>query len=458
MRRAASDAVSRRGFLKGAGTVAAGTALAGLVVPKVHASFDDTIQIALVGCGGRGTGAVANALAARHGPVKLVAMADVFRDRIERSYAGLKNQLGDGFELPEDRRFIGMQAYRQAMDCLRPGDVAIFATPPAFRWVHFTYAIEKNLNVFMEKPVTVDGPTTRRMLKLAEASVQKNMKVAVGLMWRHCRARRALHERISAGEIGDVVTLRAYRMHGPIGSFLSPPKPAGVSDLEYQIRNFHSYLWASGGCYSDFYIHNIDECCWMKGQWPVKAHAVGGRHYRENYIDQNFDSYGVEYTFADGTKLYLHGRCIAQCYNQFGSYAHGSRHQAIISEGTGAPGTAIYKGHRLVDDEIVWKYPPGEPNPYVAEWEDLLEAIRNDQPYNEVKRGAEASLVSSLGRMAAHTGQEVTYDEILNHPHEFAPDVDKLTLDSPAPLRPKPDGTYPVPMPGIVCDQEYKDI
>ena len=183
-------------------------------------------------------------------------------------------------DVPEDRKFIGFDAYQKAMDCLQPGDIAIFATPPAFRWVHFGYAIEKGLNVFMEKPVTVDGPTTRRMLELAEQSVKKNLKVGVGLMWRHCRARQDCSQRIKDGEIGDVLAMRAYRMHGPIGFFASPPKPDDISDVMYQTRRFHSFLWASGGCYSDFYIHNIDECCWMKGEWPVEAQATGGRHYR----------------------------------------------------------------------------------------------------------------------------------------------------------------------------------
>ena len=150
--------------------------------------------------------------------------------------------MGDQLDVPDDRKFIGFDGYKQAMDCLRPGDVAIFATPPGFRWVHFGYAIEKGINVFMEKPVTVDGPTTRRMLKLADESVKKNLKVGVGLMWRHCVARNELLQRIKDGEIGDLITLRAYRMHGPIGSFLSPPKPANMSDLMYQIRRFHSYL------------------------------------------------------------------------------------------------------------------------------------------------------------------------------------------------------------------------
>lgn len=447
---------SRRRFLKASGTAAAASTLTGFCVPHVHAGEDNTIQLALIGCGGRGTGAVVNAMTAKNGPVKLVAMADVFPDRLEGSYRSLKQRFGDQLNLPDDRRFVGYDAYKSAMDCLRPGDIAIFATPPAFRWVHFTYAIPRNLNVFMEKPVTVDGPTTRRMFELAEQSVQKNLKVGVGLMWRHCRARRALNERIKAGEIGDIVTLRAYRMHGPIGSFLSPPKPDDVTNLEYQVRRFHSYLWASGGCYSDFYIHNIDECCWMKGEWPIKAHATGGRHYRGNYIDQNFDNYSVEYTYDDGTKLFLYGRCIGGCFDQFGSYAHGSKRQAVISIGASVPSrSAIYRAHKLGADEVQWKYPPGEPSPYVAEWEDLLDAIRQDKPYNEARRGAEASLVTSMGRMAAHTGQEVTYDQILNHDHEFAPDVDELTSSSPAPLQPGPDGTYPVPQPGVTKNREY---
>ncbi len=448
---------SRRSFLKDTGRVAAVSALAGLVVPRVFASENNTIQVALIGCGGRGTGAAANALSAENGPVKLVAMADVFGDRLAQSYAGLKQAFGDKLDLPEDRRFVGYDAYKQAMDCLNPGDIAIFATPPAFRWVHFGYAINKDLNVFMEKPVTVDGPTTRRIIDLADLATKKNLKVAVGLMWRHCRVRQALHERIRGGEIGDIVTLRAYRMHGPLGSFLSPPKPDDMSDLEYQIRRFHSYIWASGGCYNDFYIHNIDECCWMKGEWPVEAQATGGRHFRGDNVDQNFDNYSVEYTFADGTKLFLYGRCIPQCYDQFGSYVHGSKRQAIISLDAGVPsGTAIFKAQKLDKSEIVWKWSdPIEPNPYQLEWEDLLEAIRQDKPYNEARRGAEASLVSSLGRMAAHTGQKITYEEMLNHKHELAPGLDKLTADSPAPLQPGPNGKYPVPQPGITIDQEY---
>jgi predicted dehydrogenase len=214
----------------------------------------------------------------------------------------LNKRFKDQVEVPPDRKFIGFDGYKHAIDSLNKGDVAIFTTPLAFRWVHFKYAIEKGVNVFMEKPLTADGPTTRRMIELAKKASEKNIKVGVGLMVRHCRARQELFDRIQNGEIGDILNMRAYRMHGPVGSAFSGPNPGNVSELMYQIQRFHSFLWASGGLYNDFYIHQVDECCWMKNAWPIKAHALGGRHYRaEDAIDQNFDSYAVEYTFEDGS-------------------------------------------------------------------------------------------------------------------------------------------------------------
>jgi predicted dehydrogenase len=342
------------------------------------------------------------------------------------------------------------------MDCLTPGDVAIFATPPAFRWAHFGYAIDKGLNVFMEKPISVDGPSTRKMLQLGEASVKKNLKVGVGLMCRHCAARAELYDRIKNGQAGDILMMRAYRMHDVIGYFASPPKPPDANELLYQVQRFHSFLWASGGAFSDFYIHHIDECCWMKDAWPVEARGLGGRHYRDNSVDQNFDVYSVEYTFADGTKLFLEGRCMPGCHNEFASYAHGTRGLAVISDGSHTPARCrIYKGHNKQPDALVWSFPGREPNPYRREWEHLLQAIRQNQPYNEVQRGAVASLVTCMGRMAAHTGQIITYDQMLNHNHEFAPGLDTLTPESPAPLQAGPDGRYPVPQPGRTTQREF---
>lgn len=449
---------TRRALLKNSGRAAVASALAGVAIPHVYAAGSDTVQVALVGCGGRGTGAAGQAMETKSGPIKLVAMADVFPHRLNPSYDQLKSKYDDKIDVPGDRKFIGFDAYKQAMDALRPGDVVILATPPAFRWVHFTYAIEKGLNVFMEKPTTVDGPSTRRMLALAEESVKRNLKVGVGLMCRHCVARGELHDRIKNGEIGDVILLRAYRVHQPVGSaFTKARTDSDPSELLYQIKNFHAFLWASGGAFSDFLIHNIDESCWMKDEWPVSAKGYGARHYREDYVDQNFDCYSVEYTFANGTKMLLEGRYMVGCDQEFASYAHGTKGSAVISTSSHYPAKSrIYKGQDVTKkDDLVWAYPEREPNPYQLEWDHLIDAIRNNKPYNECKRGAEASLVTAMGRMACHTGKIITYDEILNHDHEFAPNVDKLTLDGEAPIKAGPDGKYPVPLPGLNKRREY---
>ena len=450
------DLFSRREFLKTSGRVATVSALAGVALPHVHAGGSDLIRVALVGCGNRGTGAATQALSTTSGPIKLVAMADVFEHRLSQSHQTIAKQFAAQTEVPADRRFIGLDSYKHAMDALKPGDVVILATPPAFRWVHFSYAIAKRLHVFMEKPVTVDGPTSKRMFALGEEASQHNLKVGVGLMCRHCRARGELFERIKDGQIGDLLLMRAYRMHAPVGSFASPPKPADKTDLMYQIERFHSFMWASGGCFSDFYIHNIDECCWMKDAWPIKAQASGGRHYRGDSVDQNFDSYSVEYTFADGARLFLEGRCMTGTLVDHSSLAHGTKGLAIISERGHAPSRAsIYRSQNKSSAELYWAYPQPEPRPVQLEWDDLIDAIRRDVPYNEVKRGVEASLVTSMGRMAAHTGQVITYDEMLNCEHEFAPGLDRLTADSPAPLPPDASGRYPVPQPGRIGKREY---
>src|SRR5262245_42275339 len=411
--------------MKSSGAVAAASVLAGVAIPHVHAAESNEIRVALVGCGGRGTGAAENALRVKNGPTKLVAMADVFPERLARSIQDLKKiGLGPQMDVPLERQYIGVDGYRKAMDCLRAGDVAIFATPPAFRWVHFKYAIEKGLNVFMEKPVTVDGPSTRRMLKLGEESVKKNMKVGVGLMCRHCAVRAELFKRIKDGEIGNLLLLRAYRMAGVTAMEFSERRPMGISELLYQIKRFHSFLWASGGCYSDFLIHNIDECCWMKDAWPIQAKASGGRHFRGNFIDQNFDTYAVEYTFPDGAKLLLEGRSMPGCHQEFASYAHGTKGCATISRAGHSPAhCTMYKGQNFTKANETWRWGKLEPDPYQLEWDHLIDAIRNNKAHDEVKRGTEASLVTAMGRVGAHTGRVITWDEMFTQEHELGQDL-----------------------------------
>jgi predicted dehydrogenase len=445
--------ISRRQAMGGAAAALASTAL----LPGAYAAGDETIQLALVGCGGRGSGAADQALSSVCGPTKLVAMVDVFESNLQGSLEGIQRKHKEKVDVPKERQFIGFEGYKQAMDLLKPGDVVMLTTPPAFRWVQFKYAIEKGLNVFMEKPVCVDAPTGRRMIELGEEAKKKNLKVGVGLMCRHCEIRGELFDRIQNGELGDLTMLRAYRMAGPTASAFSEKKPADIGELEYQIKRFHSFLWASGGAYSDFLIHNIDEGCWMKNAWPVEAKASGGRHYRGDYIDQNFDTYSVEYTFSDGAKLVLQGRTMPGCHNEFATYAHGTKNSAVVSTSGHIPARSrIYKGQKLNDKaSLVWSKPGPEPNPYQLEWDHLLDAIRKDKPYNEVERGAMASLVTVMGRMAAHTGRVVTLEEIMSHNDEFAPDVDKLKLGGPAPLIANAEGKYPVPQPGLITKTEY---
>jgi predicted dehydrogenase len=380
-------------------------------------------------------------------------MADAYERRLNNSYRSLKRQKSEQVDVPPERQFIGFDAYKLAMDCLKPGDVAIFATPLAFRWVHFGYAISKGINVFMEKPLTADGPTSKRMLDLGKQSVAKNLKVGVGLMSRHSKPLQELYKRIQDGEIGDIVAMRGYRMHGPAGHMASPPKPKELSELDYQVQRFHSLLWAGGGCFSDFYIHIIDHLCWMKNGWPVKAMGLGGRHYQRAgklpFVDQNFDAYAVEYTFPDGSKMFFDGRCQQGAQSIYASYVHGSKGLGIASASgdCGAP-SSIFKGQSPVKENRTWVSKDNS-NPYQNEWDALIDAIRNDKPHNEVKRGVEGSVVTSMGRMAAHTGQEITFDAMLNCDHEFAPGIDKLTKDSPAPVMPDENGLYPQPQPGL---------
>jgi predicted dehydrogenase len=455
-------ATSRRTFLAGAGSLAAATALARAANPPVHVAGSDRLRVALVGCGGRGGGAAANALSVPGVELQLVAAADVFAGKPGETVDALQEQFGDRVDVPAERQFVGFDGYRHAMDCLRPGDLVILTTPPAFRWVHYAYAIEKGLHVFMEKPVTVDGPTSRRMLELNERAKRKNLKVGVGLMSRHNVGMQELHRRVQDGELGELLLLRGYRMHAPAAFFRSLRKPDGISDLLYQIQRFHSFLWASGGNFSDFNIHIVDHLCWLKGSFPIAAQGLGARHFRETqeglWIDQNFDVYSIEYTFADGTKMLFDGRCMPDCKILYGSYAHGTKGMAVVSASgdCGLP-SSIHQGHTQTEASRRWvsEVPPELRNPYQNEWNALVAAIRNDTPHNEVDDGVRTSLVTSMGRMAAHTGQEITYEQILASEHEFAPDVATMTFDSPAPVLPDANGRYPVPMPGVTKDREY---
>lgn len=451
---------SRRQFLQTTSSLAAASMMPGLAKAGYHTQGAGEIRVALVGCGGRGSGAAINAMNVKNGPVKLWAMAEVFEDRLKDSFNGIKEAAGDKMNVPDDRKFLGFDGYKKALDTLRPGDVAILTTPPGFRWVHFEYAIQKKLNVFMEKPITVDGPTSRKFIALNTLAKAAGLKAGVGLMSRHTIGMQELAKRIQDGELGEILLMRGYRMHGPAASSQSTAKPADMTDLEFQIRRFHSFLWASGGCYNDFYIHHIDHLCWMKGDYPIKAQGVGGRHYKQNregvpFIDQNFDAYSVEYTFKDGSKFFFDGRCMDGAAGIYSSYVHGTKGIGVVARNGDFGGPqAIFKGQNMDEANKLWQS-TDRSNPYQNEWEVLIDKIRANEPHNEVDTGIKTCAVTSMGRMAAHTGQEITYEGFLNCAHEFAPLVAEQDYKKPAPLMPSPDGRYPIPEPGVKKDREY---
>jgi myo-inositol 2-dehydrogenase / D-chiro-inositol 1-dehydrogenase len=437
---------TRRNFLKTSGGIIAGAALAApLARPRPgYAAEDNTIKVALVGCGGRGNGAAANALSTK-GPTKLVALADVFPHRIAKSFEVLNEKFAGQVDVPADRRFVGLDAFKKAIDLLGKGDLILLATPAAFRPIHFEYAVSKGVNVFMEKSFAVDAPGVRRVLRAGELAAQKNLKVASGLMWRHDPAREEVVQRIDDGAIGDVVLLRTYRMHGPVGF---RPKQAGETELAHQIANYSCYTWLNASFFVDWLIHNIDVCCWAKHSWPVSAQGQGARVARTD-PDQMLDQYVVEYTFADGAKFFAQGRHVTGCWDIFSDFAHGTKGSAVLMENLAAAKSRIYQSQAQTAENLVWRYQGPLVDPYQREHDLLFDAIRNDKPWNETERAAQACLVSIMGRMAAESGLVINYDDALASKLELAPGLEQITsLNALPPVAPDASGQYPVAVPG----------
>jgi predicted dehydrogenase len=436
-----ASATSRREFLQHSSTALAGAALATAVAPRVHAAEENTIKLALIGCGGRGTGAAANALATK-GPTQLFAMADFFPGRLDGSLKHLSSQFAKQVAVPKERQFIGLDGFKKAIDAIAPGGVALLTTPPGFRPIHLDYAVQKGCHVFMEKSFAVDAPGIRRVLKAGEEASKKGLKVAGGLMSRHSKPLEEAIEQIHNGAIGEVITAWAYREHGPVGHH---PKSPDVSELGHQIRNYSCYTWLNGSFILDWLIHNLDVCCWVKNAWPVSAQGHGGRQVRTE-PDQLFDHYAVEYTFPDGTRLFAQGRHQANTWGFFGDIIHGAKGSGVLGEGISQP--RLFKTHKQTADNLLWDYKGPGCNQYQVEHDLLFEAIRQDKPYNESQRCAFAALVGILGRMAAESGQMITWEQALASNLELAPGLENYTADSNPPVMPDANGRYPIAMPG----------
>ncbi len=432
---------SRREFLKTSAAFAAGTVATVAIARPGYAAENNTIKIALIGCGGRGTGAAGQALSTK-GPTQLWAMADFFPHRLDNSLKGLSAQFPKQVAVPPERRFVGLDGFKRAMDTLSRGDVVLLATPPAFRPIHFAHAVEKGLHVFMEKSFAVDAPGTRLVLQIGKRAAEKNLKVAGGLMSRHSKPLEEAVRQIHDGLIGDVITAWAYRMHGPVGV---SPRQAGMSELAYQIANYSCFTWLNGSFIVDWLIHNIDVCCWVKNAWPVSVQGMGGRQVRAD-ADQLFDHYAAEYTFADGTRLFAQGRHMTRCYDFFGDIIHGAKGCGILGEGQPQP--RLFKGHNLASENLAWRYQGPPCDQYQVEHDLLFDAIRNDKPYNETEHCAKSCFTAIMGRMACESGQMITWDDAFASNLELAPGLEQLTMDADAPVLPDANGHYPIAIPG----------
>jgi len=428
---------SRRDALKIGGAVAAGSLLTATSVPRVHAAEDNTIRLALIGCGGRGRGAVGNAFAASDGPIKLHATADLYEARAQSARKILGRHAPDKVDVPDDRCFGGFEAYRHAIDTLRPGDVAMLTAYAYCRPLHLEYAVKKGVNVFMEKSFAPDPAGCQRVLAAGEEAKGKNLKIAAGLQCRHSVARQALIEKVRAGELGEIDVVHATRSTGR--NYLGPP-PAKADPVEWQIQQKSHFLWVTAGILSEYLIHQIDECCWVMDAWPVAATGTGDASNRSNNCSQNLGNYDIEYTFADG------GKAIVQSVAPFATFIHGSKRSAQFSGAVHRATVHTYRGKEIAKDQIDWRADREPCSPWQAEWESLLSAIREDRPHNEAERAIKANLATIMGRAAAHMDRKVTWEEVNDSNFVFAPKVDELRFGSPAPVQPDAEGNYPRPL------------
>jgi myo-inositol 2-dehydrogenase/D-chiro-inositol 1-dehydrogenase len=427
---------TRRNFLKTTSTAVGGALLGGLSIERsAYAAGDDTVKIALIGCGGRGSGAANQALSTS-GSVRLVAVADVFKDRMEGSLKSLQAAHKEKVDVPEDRKFIGFDAYKQAIAL---SDVAILSTPPGFRPIHFEEAVRQGKNIFMEKPVAVDGPGVRRVLAAAEEAKKKNLKIGVGLQRHHQAGYIETIKRLHDGAIGNIVSMRCYwNGNTPwVKKRAELESAAGrrLSEMEYQMRNWYYFVWLCGDHICEQHIHNLDVINWVKNGYPVRANGMGGCEVRKGPdYGEIFDHHAVEFEYADES------RCSSQCRHILGCWNSVSEHVV------GTKGSCDVSGYTIRGDNA-WRFGGGNTrDPYQQEHDDFFDAIRNNKPYNEVENGAKSTLTAIMGRMATYSGKTIEWNQALNSPVDHMPKI--FAMDAPAPVFPGPDGLYPIPVPG----------
>ncbi len=413
---------SRRSFLKKSSTLAAASLAAPYIAlsPNTYAN-SQTLKVGLVGCGGRGTGAAREALKADKNVV-LTAIGDVFEKPIEGSLKALEREVGD--KLKVENKFVGLDAYQKVIDS--GVDVVLLATPPGFRPQHLKAAVAAGKHVFCEKPVATDAAGVRMALAAVEEAKKKNLGLLAGFCWRYNLAERGLFERIHAGDIGDLRVFYGTYYTGPVKPM--PPantRPPGMSDLEWQIRNWYNFVWLSGDGLVEQAVHAVDWMCWaFKDVPPLKAVAVGGRQIPA-HGGNIYDHFEINYEYADGARGFLGCRQITGCMNDNTATIYGTK-------GTGRE--VGFNGMPFIKGEKNWKYAGPRPNMYQQEHDEFFASLRAGQPLNDGVRLCHSTMVAIMGRMAAYTGEEITWDAALNSEESLVPE--KLDWEMNLPVRP----------------------
>jgi myo-inositol 2-dehydrogenase / D-chiro-inositol 1-dehydrogenase len=426
---------SRRDFLKSSSAVLASATLAANlgIARSVHASSTDEMKVALIGCGGRGKGAAVNCLESCKN-VKLVAVADAFENNAKGAADQLRAQFADRVDLPADRIFVGFDAYQKAINA--GVDMVLLTTPPGFRPIHYKAAIAAGKHVFMEKPCCVDAPGFRSLMETNKLADDKNLKVVVGLQRHHQASYVETVKRIHDGAIGDIQFLRVYWNGGGVWNRKREPKQ---TEMEYQMRNWYYFVWLCGDHICEQHCHNLDVANWIKNAHPVEANGMGGRQVRkfgpEGDFGHIFDHHAVEFTYADGAKMFSQCEHILNCANNVSEHAHGTKGYSNCSDKIEGANKFSFRGEVR--------------NPYDQEHADLMDAIRNDKKLNEGWYGATSSMTSVLGRMATYSGKVVKWDDAVASGPDEMPKT--FAWDAKPPVLPDANGSYEhaVAVPGV---------
>jgi predicted dehydrogenase len=428
---------TRRDFVKSTSLFTGGLLAAPLFsrAGNYNNSVADEIKIALIGCGGRGTGAAAQALKSKQN-VKLVAMADAFQDRVERCYKNITKEDGlkDKIDVPKERMFVGFDGYKQAIAL---ADVVILCTPPGFRPIHFEEAVAQGKHIFMEKPVATDPAGIQRVLAAAQIAKQKKLNVVVGLQRHYQTSYRQLIKRLRDGMVGDIVSASAWWNND--GVWMNPRKP-GQTEMEYQMRNWYYFNWLCGDHITEQHIHNIDVINWAKNAYPIKARGTGGREVRKGKdFGEIYDHHLVEFEYADGTILN------SQCRHIKGTWAK------VDELVVGTKGKIMFDSSHIVDHKgkTLFKHDDkNDPDAYQVEHDELFAAIAKGQyKFADAENGAKSTMTSILGRMATYSGQVIEWDKAINSGINIMPS--QFSWDADMPLKPDANGLYPVAVPGV---------